>query len=227
MRFQTLAEPGIDRRQDVARLPPLAACRQEFGACDARAKLGQFRSLGRRNFNRSLELLVGPSFSVMTGGQQQQLTALPVKLGITSALIVLSRNGYRFINEPKPVQSSSGAAMEHGPQSKMVRNPKGSVAPPELLERRLVGGQTFLELPGFGDRPRPNDATPGAIIVEAVLGADVARFHRRPERGIGLSSKLMQHRQIVEREGDAERMRISTSGCEPFPGDFQAANGIP
>ena len=208
-------------------MPPIAACRQESGACDVRAKLGQFRSLGRRNFNRSLELLVGLSFSVITGGQQQQLTALPVKLGIAPALIVSFRDGYGFINEPKPIQSSSGVAMEHGPQSKMVRNPKGSVGPPELLERRLVGGKTFIELPGFGDRPRPNDATPGAIIVEAVLGADVARFRRRPERGIGLPSELMQHRQIVEREGDAERMRIFTSGCEPFLRDFQAANGIP
>ena len=116
--------------------------------------------------------------------------------------------------------------MEHGPQSKMVRNPKGGVGPPELLERRLVGGKTLIEFPGFGDRPRPNDATPGAIIVEAVLGADVARFRRRAERSIGLSSELMQHRQIVEREDDAERMRILTSCCEPFLGDFQAANWI-
>jgi hypothetical protein len=208
-------------------LPPLAACRQESGAYKARAKLGQFRSLGRRNFNRSLELLVGLSFSVITGRQQQQLTALPVKLGITPALIVLFRNGYGFIDEPKSVQSSSGVAMEHGPQSKMVRNPKGGVGPPELLKRRLVGGKTFIELPGFGDRPRPNDATPGAMILEAVLIADVARFRRRSERGIGLSSEPMQHRQIVEREGDAEPMRIFTSGCEPFLRDFQAANGIP
>lgn|SRR5271165_2979257 len=111
------------------------------------AKLGQLRSLGRRGFNRSLERSVGLSVSVMTGGQQQQLTTLPVKLGITPALIVLFRDGYGFINEPKRVQSSSCVAIEHGPQSKMVRNPKGGVGPPELLERRLVGGQTFIELP--------------------------------------------------------------------------------
>ena len=99
---------------------PLAACRQESGACDAGAKLGQFRSLGRRSFNRSLELLVGLSFSVMTRGPQQQLTALPVKFGTAPCLMVLFRDCEGFIDEPKPGQSSSSLAMDRGQQAEMV-----------------------------------------------------------------------------------------------------------
>ena len=64
--------------------------------------------------------------------------------------------------------------MERGEQPEMVRNAKSRAGPPELLKRRIIGRQTFVEAAGFSNRPSANEATPGAIIVEAVLGADLA-----------------------------------------------------
>src|SRR6185369_5967712 len=73
--FQALAEPAVDRHKSVARLLPHAACRLKSGARNARAKLGQPCSLGRGNFNRSLELRVRLIFGLRPGCEQQQFTA--------------------------------------------------------------------------------------------------------------------------------------------------------
>ena len=109
-----------------------------------------------------------------------------MKLGAAPAFAICVRYSERFINDPKPDRELSGFTMQLGEQSKMVRDAKSGVGTPEILKRRIIRRQTFFELAGFGDRPSANEAAPGPIIVEAVLGADVARLHRRFERGVGV-----------------------------------------
>jgi hypothetical protein len=113
-------------------LPP-AACRLEFGARDASAKLGQFRTLRDGGLDCSPKLRVRLIFSLLTGSHQQQFTSLPVKLDVAPALAVGIRDGERFINEPKPCHDPSGPTVEPGEQAKVVRNAQSSIGSPEIL----------------------------------------------------------------------------------------------
>src|SRR5208282_5339754 len=69
--LQPLAEPAVDRHEDVPRLLSSAACRVESSSRDARPKLGQLRSLGNGGFYSSLELRVRLIFSLLPGRKQQ------------------------------------------------------------------------------------------------------------------------------------------------------------
>src|SRR5262245_34667714 len=116
--------------------------------------------------------------------------------------------------------------MKRGEQSKMVRNTQSRAGSPEILEPGIKGRKTFVKPAGFSDDPGANETGPGAVIVEAVFGANFARLCSGFQRGIGLAPELMEHRQIIERERDAKWMRDLARDGEPFLANPEATNEI-
>ena len=113
--------------------------------------------------------------------------------------------------------------MNGGKQAKIVRHPQSGAGLFEFLQGRIVSRESFFELALFCDCPGPHERAPRTVVVEAVFLAEAAGFLRRLEGRLRLTPELVEHREVIERKRDAERVRDFAGKRQRFFGRLQGA----